>query len=67
MRRTDLSFRAKGILNFILALLPNWKISESSLLAFPAKRAALSVTALKELSMEAVSCEQNLYFIYVVW
>ena len=32
-----MSFRTKGILNFILALLPNWKISELDLLAFSGK------------------------------
>ena len=32
-----MSFCAKGILNFILVLPPNWKIGESSLLAFSGK------------------------------
>lgn len=37
MWRADLSFHAKGILDFILPLPLDWKINESSLLAFSGK------------------------------
>lgn len=48
--RKDLSFRAKGLLDFILASPPDWKISEAGLMAYSGGEGKTAIrTAMKEL------------------